>query len=132
MSEVACSQQLTFGWHQRLPSPTINPMKHSLELLLTLLVCALPLLAQTEEPSANDVVRPRDVTFCELSKEPVAYNHQLVRVTAFVTHGFEDFALADPSCHTQGFSVCMYGGNAQSNTMYCCPEKPHRKPDQSR
>ncbi len=97
-------------------------MKHSLELLLTLLIFALPLLAQTEKPSTNDIVEPHDVTYCELSRNPATYNRQLIRLTAFVTHGFEDFGFADPSCHTQGFSVwVMYGGKALSNTMYCCP-----------
>jgi hypothetical protein len=39
-----------------------------------------------------------------------------------MTHGFEDFHLADPTCTTQGFSVwVMYGGKAQSDTAYCCP-----------
>ncbi len=62
------------------------------------------------------------MTYCELSKNPAAYNHELVRLTAFVTRGFEDFHLADPTCATEGFSVwVMYGGKAQSDTAYCCP-----------
>jgi hypothetical protein len=97
-------------------------MKHSLEVLLTLVIGAFPLLAQTEKPSGNDAANPREVTYCELSRDPAAYNHELVRLTAFVTHGFEDFHLADPTCHTQGFSLWVtYGGKAQSDTTYCCP-----------
>jgi hypothetical protein len=62
------------------------------------------------------------VTYCQLSRDPAAHNHELVRLTAFVTHGFEDFHLTDPSCATQGFSVwVMYGGKVQSDTAYCCP-----------
>lgn len=100
----------------------MKSMKPSLELFLMLLVFGLPLSAQTEKPSGKNIAEPHDVTYCELSRNPAAYNRQLVRLTAFVTHGFEDFGLADSSCHTQGFSVwVMYGGNAQSNTMYCCP-----------
>jgi hypothetical protein len=55
----------------------------------------------------------------------------LVRLTAFVTHGFEDFHLADPNCLTEGFSVwVMYGGRAQSDTPYCCPgESANSRPE---
>jgi hypothetical protein len=97
-------------------------MNHSLEVFLALVIGAFPLLAQTERPSDNNTPKPREVTYCELSRDPAAYNHELVRLTAFVTHGFEDFHLADPTCHTQGFSLwVMYGGKTQSDTTYCCP-----------
>jgi hypothetical protein len=97
-------------------------MRYPLALLLTLVIAACPLHAQTEKASANDISKPHDVTYCDLSRDPAAHNRELVRLTAFVTHGFEDFHLADPACHTQGFSVwVMYGGKVQSNTMYCCP-----------
>lgn len=97
-------------------------MKHLLTLVFTLLVAAFPLLGQTEKPSADTVAKPRAVTYCELSKDPAAYNHELVRLTAFVTHGFEDFQITEPTCVTKGFSVwVMYGGKAESNTAYCCP-----------
>jgi hypothetical protein len=97
-------------------------MKHSLEVFLTLVIGTFPLLAKTERPSGNDTPKPREVTYCQLSRDPAAYNHELVRLTAFATHGFEDFHLADPTCPTQGFSLwVMYGGKAQSDTTYCCP-----------
>jgi hypothetical protein len=96
-------------------------MKRSLYLAFTLIVGALPILAQTER-SSEAVSKAREVTFCELSRDPASFNHQLVRLTAFVSHGFEDFSLGEPTCRTQGFSVwVMYGGKAQSNTAYCCP-----------
>lgn len=80
------------------------------------------MFAQTGNPVSDSVPQPKQVTYCELSKDPAAYNHELVQLTAFVTHGFEDFHLADPTCATQGFSVwVMYGGKAQSDTAYCCP-----------
>ena len=78
--------------------------------------------AQAGNPGSDSVPQPRQVTYCELSKNPAAYNHELVRLTAFVTRRFEDFHLADPTCATEGFSVwVMYGGKAQSDTAYCCP-----------
>lgn len=97
-------------------------VNHMMKLLCTLLVGACPLFAQAGNPAPDSVPQPRQVTYCELSKDPAAYNHALVRLTAFVTHGFEDFHLADPTCPTQGFSVwVMYGGKTQSDTAYCCP-----------
>jgi hypothetical protein len=96
------------------------------KLLLTVTVATLlgvcALHAQTREFSDNDASKPIEVTYCELSRNPIAFNHELVRVTTFVTHGFENFLLADPTCPTQGFSVwVMYGGTTESGTVYCCP-----------
>ena len=103
-------------------------MNRLARLLFTLLVGACPLFALASNPTLDSVPQPRQVTYCELSKDPSSYNHELVRVTAFVTHGFEDFHLADPTCATQGFSVwVMYGGKAQSDTAYCCPGESAEK-----
>jgi hypothetical protein len=97
-------------------------MKHLPKLAFTLLASAASVFAQTEKPSSGAVPEPHEVTYCELSKDPAAYNHELVRLTAFVTHGFENFHVADPTCVTEGFSVwVMYGGTATSDTVYCCP-----------
>jgi hypothetical protein len=97
-------------------------VNHLARFLCLLLVGACPLFAQAGSSGSDSVPQPRQVTYCELSRDPAAYNHELVRLTAFVTHGFEDFHLADPTCATQGFSVwVMYGGKFQSDTAYCCP-----------
>jgi hypothetical protein len=99
-------------------------MKNSLKLLFALLVGILPISVQATQTSSDATAEPRNVTYCELAKDPAAYNHELVRLTAFVTHGFEDFTLTQPDCANppQHFSVwIMYGGEAESNTVYCCP-----------
>jgi len=97
-------------------------VKHPIALVLTLAFAAFPLFAQTAKSLANDADTLQDATYCELSRDPAAYNHKLVRLTALVTYGFEDFYITDPDCHTQGFSIwVMYGGIVQSGTMYCCP-----------
>lgn len=45
-----------------------------------------------------------------------------------MTHGFEDFQVTEPDCPTQHFSVwLMYGGKAESNTVYCCPGEAGRE-----
>lgn len=91
-------------------------------LLCALLIGACPLFAQVGSAASGPGPQPRNVTYCDLSRDPAAYNHEVVRLTTFVTHGFEDFHLTDPTCATQGFSVwVMYGGKAQSDTAYCCP-----------
>ena len=38
------------------------------------------------------------VSVCELKRDPLAFNHKLVEVTGFISHGFEDFTLFDPEC----------------------------------
>jgi hypothetical protein len=99
-------------------------MKNVLKLLLALLVGILPISTQATQSSSNATAEPRKVTYCELAKDPASYNHELVRLTAFVTHGFEDFPLTQPECANppEHFSVwIMYGGKAESNTAYCCP-----------
>jgi hypothetical protein len=103
-------------------------MKPVLGLLLMLLSGAFPLFAQAENPASASVPEPRKVTYCELSNDPAAYNHELLLLTAFVTHGFEDFHLAEPTCPTKRFSVWLtYGGKAESNTAYCCPGESGRE-----
>lgn len=92
-------------------------MRFRLQLIVILLVIAHSSFGQISAPS-----EVQDTTFCEISRDPAAFNHRLVRLTGFVTHGFEDFQLSDPDCPTQGFSIwLMYGGKAESGTMYCCP-----------
>lgn len=100
-------------------------MRNSPKLLLALFVSACPLFAQTAQSSSPGLTQePRNVPFCELAKDPAAYNHELIRLTAFVTSGFEDFSLAEPNCSTPAYRFAlwvMYGGKAQSGTVYCCP-----------
>lgn len=99
-------------------------MRNLLKLPFAVLVGALPLFAQSTQTSSDALAEPRKVTYCELARDPVTYNRELVRLTAFVTHGFEDFTLAQPDCANppQHFSVwIMYGGKAETNTAYCCP-----------
>jgi hypothetical protein len=94
-------------------------------LLPLLLLAGFGIAAPSVQSQHTDVPsEPRNVSFCELAKDPDAHNHELVRLTAFVTHGFEDFILTDANCpaNSNHFSVWVtYGGKSQSNTIYCCP-----------
>src|SRR6202049_1844567 len=99
-------------------------MRKILELLFALLLAAVPLSAQSVPSSLSAIAEPHQVTFCELSKDPAAYDREVVRLTTFVTHGFEDFSLGEPNCLVlpSHFSIwLMYGGKVESNTAYCCP-----------
>lgn len=63
---------------------------------------------------------PLRVTPCELKGSPGDYNHRLVEVTGFVSHGFEDFGLFDPGCPSWPYVWLEYGGTKKFGTMYCC------------
>jgi hypothetical protein len=63
---------------------------------------------------------PVHVTVCELKANPAEYNHKLIELTGFVSHGFEDFGLFDPSCPSWPYVWLEYGGTKKSGTMYCC------------
>ena len=63
---------------------------------------------------------PVQVTVCELKTNPGDYNHKLIEVIGFVSHGFEDFGLFDPSCPSWPYVWLEYGGTKKSGTMYCC------------
>src|SRR5690348_14375667 len=97
----------------------------SLKLLSVFLFPVLSFAAQPERTFHSDPVsEPRNVTYCELAKAPSLFDHALIRVSAFVTHGFENFHLTDPSCARppENFSIwIMYGGRTLSDTAYCCP-----------
>jgi hypothetical protein len=69
---------------------------------------------------------PVKLSVCQLKNNPAAHNHQLVEVTAFVSHGFEDFTLFDPTCSSWPLVWLEYGGKVSSGTMYCCGVTPAR------
>ena len=95
---------------------------HKLCLLSGFFLVALEAFAPAGGISVGPPSTPTETSYCDVSRDPATYNHKLIRLTAFITHGFEDFLVGDPTCLTQGFSVwVMYGGKVRSDTMYCCP-----------
>jgi hypothetical protein len=64
------------------------------------------------------------VGICDLQKDPAKYNQKLVKITGFISHGFEDFAVFDPSCDSKQSIWLEYGGKKASDTMYCCGVVP--------
>jgi hypothetical protein len=71
-------------------------------------------------PLNNKREEPTIVSPCELKKDPASYNHKLIQITGFISHGFEDFALMDPGCWSWPPVWLEYGGKVASGTMYCC------------
>lgn len=76
----------------------------------------------TETPlqAAEAQQQPDKVTVCQLLSEPGKYNHKVIEVTGFISHGFEDFAFFDPNCSSRERVWLEYGGTTASGTIYCC------------
>ena len=53
---------------------------------------------------------PKKTTYCALVQNPAAYDHDLVEITGFVSHGFEDFTMFDPGCGSWPDVWLEYGG----------------------
>jgi len=90
-----------------------------MKLFCIFVLAALPLAAQSpQSPFPVPGPEPRNVSLCDIAKDTGSFNHALVRITAFVSHAFEDFTLADPSCSTQSrdFQVWLAYGNRIPST----------------
>ena len=70
---------------------------------------------------------PQGVTPCALKADPSTYDHRLVEVSGFVSHGMEDFSLIDPSCLSGTGLWLEYGGTVGSGTTYCCGVSADRR-----
>ncbi len=93
--------------------------------LLTIL-CASGTALTVEQSAPTRAAQSRIVeervkaSLCDVKKDPAAYNHKLLEVTGFVSHGFEDFTLFDTACSSWPEVWVEYGGTTASGTMYCC------------
>jgi hypothetical protein len=85
------------------------------------LIGVMSLVAGTARGQTAQKVSP-----CSLVADPAAYDHRLIEVTGFISHGFEDFSLFDPTC-TPRFRIWLeYGGVMSSGTVYCCIDASDR------
>jgi hypothetical protein len=91
---------------------TVNSECSSVLFSLLFAVAAAPMAAQSHpEP-------PQKVTVCELLNHRKEWNHKLVQVTGFASHGFEDSGFTDPTCVGGDFGLWMeYGGKLRTGTM---------------
>jgi hypothetical protein len=77
--------------------------------------------------AASDAAQKASV--CGLQANPPAYNHKLIDISGTVSHGLEDFTLADPACHRSYRIWLEYGGTTGSGTIVCCGvAAPRRRP----
>jgi len=72
-----------------------------------------------EEKTQRQNPGPEKVTPCQLMNDPATYNHKLVEVTGFFSHGFENSTVKDPGCATRSIWF-EYGGTTATGTMICC------------
>ena len=73
---------------------------------------------RTQEKTST--TEPEEVSICQLIADPAKYNQKLVKVTAFLSHGFEDSGIYDSSCESRFGVWYEYGGKNSTGTMYCC------------
>jgi len=79
--------------------------------------------SESQTQAAEDAVE--EVTVCQLVADPAKYNKKLVKVTAFLSQGFEESFLFDPSCPSSRFKIWYdFGGKRSAGTMYCCGVVP--------
>jgi hypothetical protein len=84
-------------------------LRHLMSILMLLSVGAL-----VAEPSRDT---PQKATVCQLLADPAAWNHKLVQVTGFASHGFEDSGFSDPKCEIHSMGLWMtYGGHKLTQT----------------
>jgi len=69
---------------------------------------------------------PEKVTPCQLMNDPATYNHKLVEVTGFFSHGFENSTVKDPGCASRSIWL-EYGGTTATGTMICCGVTAERR-----
>lgn len=74
---------------------------------------------------------PLKISLCQLKSDPPAYNHKLVELTGFVSHGFENFHIFDLACESWPNPWLEYGGTRASGTIYCCGATAKRSRPQS-
>lgn len=77
--------------------------------------------------TTSDQEIPAEVSVCQLAADPAKYNHKLVKVSAFFSHGFEDSSVYDPACDSRFNIWFEYGGKNVTGTMYCCGVTAARK-----
>jgi hypothetical protein len=105
-------------------------MRIRFSLSFALLLVAANLSAQNRTTAAQTHPDIPLVSFCSLAANPDFFNHRLIQISGFVSHGFEDFAFSDPDCEPaeDKFSLwLMFGGKTQSGTIYCCPGEAVKK-----
>ena len=75
---------------------------------------------QGARPTENPIPPAKEVNVCALQTDPAAYDRNTIQVGGIVAHGFEQFVLSDPECGGRSTIWLEYGGERNSDTVYCC------------
>lgn len=82
---------------------------------------AIMLGAQGSAQFTRDAIpTAKEVGVCALQTDPADYDQKTIRVSGIVSHGFEQFVLSDPKCGGDSTIWLEYGGDFNSDTVYCC------------
>lgn len=74
----------------------------------------------------SNTVKPEKVDLCELISDRGKYDRKLIEVTGFVTRGFEDSFIFDPTCDSRTSIWIEIGGKGGTGLMYCCGSAPEK------
>lgn len=95
--------------------------RHGVGIVALIVLLLVGLLAGADRARP---VEPVKLTLCQLLSDPGRYNHDMVEITGYVEHDFENFSMPLEGCASQqSFSMGMwleYGGTQKSQTKYCC------------
>jgi hypothetical protein len=92
---------------------------------VVLLLFILATIACTQAPD-----KPEKTGVCQLLADPKAWNHKLVEVTGFASHGFEDSGFSDPSCGGRYGGLWMeFGGKKATGTMSTVSSLARERPE---
>ena len=98
-------------------------MRHE---LLTLVLVLAPLQFCVAQQQAET---PQKATVCQLLSDPKTWDHKLVQVTGFASHGFEDSAFFDPECDIHDRSLWMeFGGTHKTGTVSTASDSGRSRP----
>jgi hypothetical protein len=108
-------------------SPTVLTIMKMLRIfVLTFTGILISCIILCSNDAQEKSIEAEKVSLCQLKNDPAKYNHRLLEITGFVSHGFEDFTISDPDCPSSPDVWLEYGGTSSSNTMYCCGVTPSR------
>lgn len=80
-------------------------------------------IAQTPEVSVK-------TTVCQLLRDRKAWDHKLVEVSGFASHGFEDSSFSDPECPDRYGGLWMeYGGELTTGTVSTAGNSNRTRPE---
>lgn len=110
-------------------------MKTFISIFLIVFVISLNGCSETVIKADSEIMleddienqEPIKVSLCDIKNNPAEYNHKLVEVTGFFSHGFENSSVDDPECSSDQFIWFEYGGTANSGTVYCCGVSSERR-----